>query len=92
MQTKKVVAGLAHRKKIEIEKKTNILTSEVYLELSRTSMTDRHVLQRLKVVNYFRSKAPSQIFGWAINTPLNFKMVAGLAHKKCLKKQQIKTN
>ena len=73
MQTKKVVAGLAH-KKIEIEKKTNILTSEVYLELSRTFMTDHSCenSQRLKVANYFRSKAPSQMFCWSINTPLNF--------------------
>ena len=43
-------------KKLEIEKQANALTSEAYLETSRTSTMDFfcEYSQRLKVVNYFR--------------------------------------
>ena len=43
---------------------TNILTSEVILQPSRTFMADHSYRnsQRLKAVNYFRRKAPPQMF------------------------------
>ena len=66
-----MVAGLAY-KNLEIEKWTNILTSEANLEPSKTSMTEHFCQnnQQLKVVDYIFKKAPSQMFGWALNTPL----------------------
>ena len=90
------------KKKLEIEKLTNILTSEANLGMavSQASMADHSYRnsQRLKVVNYFRRKAPPQMFVWALNRPLYLiwltyqktcvstkKMVAGLAHKNVLK-------
>ena len=51
------------QKKLEIEKFTNILTSEASLQPSQTSMTEHSCKnsQRLKVVNYFCRKAPSDV-------------------------------
>ena len=57
VNTKKVVAGLAHKK---IRDWTNPARTHHFGENS----------QRLKVVNYFRKKAPSQIFGWALKRTL----------------------
>ena len=58
-------------KKLEIEKEANIPTSEASLQQSPTSITDHFCenSQQLKVINYFWKTAPSQIFGWALNTP-----------------------
>ena len=100
-----MVAGPAHKKNLEIEKMTNILTSEANLQSRQTSMEDHFCTnsQGLKVVYYFCIKAPPQMFSWAQNMPLYFlskfayqktcvstkKMVAGLAHKKYFKKRQI---
>ena len=57
---------------LKIEKLTNILTSEAILQPSRTFMADHSCRnsQRLKAVNYFRRKAPPQMFFWALNMPL----------------------
>ena len=51
---------------------TNILTSEVILQPSLTSIVDHSCRnsQGLKVVDYFRRKALPQMFFWALNTPL----------------------
>ena len=55
-----MVAGQAHKIKLEIEKQTTILTSETNLEPSRTSMTDHFCENslQLKAVKYFHGKAP----------------------------------
>ena len=65
VNTKKAIAGLAHKKEREFEKETNIHASVAYLETRQTSTTDHFYenCQCLKVVNYFRIKAPSQKFG-----------------------------
>ena len=49
------------------------LTLEVYLEPSRTSAMELLFKNswQLLTVNYFLKKAPSQMFDWALNTPLN---------------------
>ena len=49
---------------------------------SRTSITNHFFenSQRLKVVNYFRKKAPSQMLVWALNTPL---YLIWLTYQKC---------
>ena len=51
---------------------TNILTSEVILQPSRTSMADHSCRNslRLKFFSYFRRKAPPQMFFWALNMSL----------------------
>ena len=86
---------------MEIEKETNIPTSEAYLEPSRTSTTDYFCenSQRLKVVNYFCKK--SSITDVRLGSKYTSipdmtyvskacvsskKMFAGLAHKKYLKR------
>ena len=55
-----------------IECKINYPLSEPYLELSQISTMElfRKNSLRLLVVNYFRKKAPSQVFDWVLNTPL----------------------
>ena len=60
-----------YKKFLEIEKLTNILTSEVDLQPSQTSMVDhpRRNSQLLKVINCFCRKAPPQMFVLALNTP-----------------------
>ena len=83
-------------KKLETEKQTNLFTQEANLQPSRTSTTDHFPAnsQRLKVVNCFCKKAPSEIFVWALNMipylsitcVSTRKMLAKLPHKKCLKK------
>ena len=57
---------------LKIEKLTNILTSEVILQPSRTSMADHSCRNslRLKFFSYFRRKAPPQMFFWALNMSL----------------------
>ena len=49
------------------------LTLEVYLEPSRTSAMELLFKNswQLLTLNYFLKKAPSQMFDWALNTPLN---------------------
>ena len=61
INTKKVDARLAH-KKIQIEKLTDILTSEANLQSSQTSMADysHRNSQQLKVVDYFRRNVQPQ--------------------------------
>ena len=100
--TTKVVPGLAHEKrKLKIEKLTNIATSEVILQPSQTYMANHSCRnsQQLKVVNYFRRKTPPQKFFWAPHTSLYLTwlifqksasaMVPGLAHKNYFSKQHI---
>ena len=102
LTTKKVVPGLAHEKrKLKIEKLTNIATSEVILQPSQTYMANHSCRnsQQLKVVNYFRRKTPPQKFFWAPHTSLYLTwlifqksasaMVPGLAHKNYFLKQHI---
>ena len=57
---------------LKIDKLTNILTSGAILQPSWTSMAEHswRNSKRLKVVNYFRRKAPPQMFFWALNMPL----------------------
>ena len=89
-----------HQEDVCWTKLTNILTSEANLEPSQSSTVEyfRRNSQRLKIVNYFRRKAPPSMFVWALKTPLNLRwliyqkmcvstkdMVPGLAHEKYLK-------
>ena len=69
-----MVAGPTHKKNLEIEKLTNILTSEANLQPRQTSMEDHFCTnsQGLEVVYYFCIKAPLQMFSWAQNMPLYF--------------------
>ena len=85
-----MVAGLVH-KKIWLKKLRNILTSEAILQPSQTSMTDHSCRnsQRLKVVNYFRRKAPPQMFLWALNILL---YLIWLTYQKIKKRASAPTN
>ena len=85
LTTKKVVPGLAHEKrKLKIEKLTNIVTSEVILQPSQTYMANHSCRnsQQLKVVNYFRRKTPPQKFFWAPHTSLYLTWL--IFQKKCV--------
>ena len=57
---------------LKVDKFANILTSGAILQPSWRSMADHswRNSKRLKVVNYFRRKAPPQMFFWALNMPL----------------------
>ena len=52
------------------KKKLRVLVA--YLELSRTSTMELFCenSERPLAINYFRKKAPSQMFDWTLNTPL----------------------
>ena len=54
------------------EKVINLNLETSHLEPSRTLTMElfRENSWRLKAVNYFRKKAPSQMFDWVLNTPL----------------------
>ena len=71
MNTKKVVAGLALKKIKDWKIDKGEITSEAKLQPSQTFMAEHFCKnsQWLKVVDYFRRKAPSQMFVSAFNTP-----------------------
>ena len=95
INTKKVVAGLAH-------KKLRLRNWQIYLPQRQFYSPVKHPWWNIpaeivtaKNINYFHRKTISQMFFWAINTPLYLiwliyqkicfstkKMVAGIVHKK----------
>ena len=64
-----MVSGPAHKKEIEIEKKTNILASGGVFRI-QSNIHDGVKHHSITHVNYFRKKASSQMFRWVRNTAL----------------------